>query len=138
MSLQSVLRVRHVALICACLTAATAPAAAEQPQNPSGSFSYRDVYLGDIILGYVPSGERIETTGDLRWTGSQLLLGVSPASAMVPLVVNVSALPAEQIETLHQRCAAARGRPGCTIKIRAQVGTVEDGRGLIAHAIELR
>lgn len=136
MSLQSVFRIRHVALICACMTITTAPTAAEQSQHSSETRSYRNVYLGDIIQGYIQSGERVETTGDLRWTGSQLLLGVSPASAMVPLVVNVSALPAEQIEALRQGCAATTGRPGCRINIRAQVGTVEDRRGLIAHAIE--
>jgi len=85
------------------------------------SGSYRSVSIGDITSRYVQEQQRVEAAGDLRSSGDKLLLNVNHISAMVPLVVDASALAPEVLRNIRMRCAAALGHPGCRQEFAAQL-----------------
>ena len=51
---------------------------------------YRKVYSGDIVPGYVPDGQLIETDGYLWVSATGVFLNIDPISARPPLFVDAS------------------------------------------------
>jgi len=90
-----------------------------------------------VVSGPATSGERVEVAGDLRSTGSELVLSVAYMSAMPPLRVETGALNSEESAKIHARCAGPFGRPACQAKVRGEVIVVEGRSRLLAHHIEL-
>jgi hypothetical protein len=109
--------------------------------EPLGSQSvvYRNVYSGDIMMGYVPLGTLVETRGHL-WYFRQagVFLNVNAASARYPLVIDVTAVSAEQRKSLPL-CLAPDGSwsGGCAALIRGKTGLINERRGIFADEIEI-
>jgi hypothetical protein len=100
--------------------------------------SYRSVTIGEITSERMPGQELVETSGDLRWSGNELLLNPNHISAVWPLLIELTALPPKELARIQTRCSALRGRPGCRAKIRGEVTLVRNRRSLIAHDIEVQ
>ena len=109
--------------------------------EPLGSQSvvYRNVYSGDIMMGYVPLGTLVETRGHL-WYFRQagVFLNVNAASARYPLLIDVTAVSAEQRKSLPL-CLAPDGSwsGGCAALIRGKTGLINERRGIFADEIEI-
>ena len=103
------------------------------------SGEYRLVYVGDIIMGYVPDGELIETSGHIWFRESGALLNVSAPSAHVPLRVDVSAVPVDQRTKWAACFASGQGfGGGCQAVVRGRTAVVEGRRGVFAREIEIQ
>lgn len=113
---------------------AKSPTEGAAAQSPS----YRSVTIGHITSGSALREERVETAGDLRWTGNELLLNVDHISAMWPLLIEMTALPPNELARIQAQCTVARGRPACRAKIRGEVSSIRNRRSLMAHEIELQ
>jgi hypothetical protein len=104
---------------------------------------YNSTSIGNIASGHVPAGEHVELEGDLRWSGTELWLSVAYMSAMVPLIVETTALAADQLAAIQARCAGPQYNPACWAKILGEVVKKENNRHglapheLVAHQIEL-
>lgn len=109
------------------------------PASRSAETRYQRVYSGDIIMGYVPAGQSIETSGYLWFSDAGVFLNVGRASAHVPLIVDVSRLPPAQRVQIQIACsAAAAGRSGgCDVTIRGHTATVGSRHAVLAEDIDL-
>ncbi|MGC1863956.1 MAG: hypothetical protein WA733_23270 [Methylocystis sp.] len=93
------------------------------------------------MMGYVPLGTLVETRGHL-WYFRQagVFLNVNAASARYPLVIDVTAVSAEQRKSLSV-CLAPDGSfwgGGCSALIRGKTGLINERRGIFAHEIEIQ
>jgi hypothetical protein len=100
--------------------------------------TYRSARLGDVMAGVFPPGERVETSGDLRWSGAALLLNVAYMSAVVPLVVDVERLAADRLAAIQKRCFAPTLQAACRATVRGEVARRDKRASLIAHEIDVQ
>ena len=79
--------------ICSIALSMQAPLSVAQPSE------YRKTHSGDIISGYVPEGEAVETSGYLWFSEMDAFLNVARPSARAPLLIDVG-LPPEKWSSL--------------------------------------
>jgi hypothetical protein len=95
--------------------------------------------VGNVIQGYVPEGTLVETEGYLAHQDGQAFLTPNLPSAMWPLLVDTSALPADLERQVRDTCASRQfGQGGCCAVLRGEVRTINDRRGLAARVAEVR
>jgi hypothetical protein len=100
---------------------------------------YKGVGSNDIILGYVPDGEWVETTGHAWQSPDGVFLNFNRASAMVPLRIDIANVAPDSIARLKAECSAPRQFDGgCNAVVRGQVTTVGGGKGIMAREIQIR
>ena len=89
---------------------------------------YRKVHSGDIVPGYVPDGQLIETDGYLWVSATGVFLNVDPISARPPLFVDASGVPLEMLAKIRAACTAERPSlsGGCRVVVRGRVGNRGD------------
>jgi hypothetical protein len=128
-------------LAFAIMTLATvlSPCPSSAQPSKSGDAAYRRVYSSDVIMGYVSPGQLIETSGHIWFRQTGVFLNVNAPSAHVPLLIDVSAVPAEK-RTSWAACAAPEQGlgGGCEAVIRGKTGLIAGRRGIFAHAIEIQ
>ena len=97
------------------------------------------MYSGDIIMGHMSPGQLIETSGHIWFRQTGVFLNVNQPSAHVPLLIDVSAVPAEK-RTNWAACAAPEQGlgGGCEAVIRGMTGLIDGRRGIFAHEIEIQ
>ena len=85
---------------------------------------YKKVYSGDILPGYVPEGQLVETDGYLWVTSTGVLLNVDPISARWPLFVDVAGVPPDMLAKVKAACTSERPSltAGCRAVVRGRVG----------------
>jgi len=123
------------ALAIMALAAAISPCPSSA--QPAGA-AYRKVYCGDIIQGYVPLGQSIETSGHIWYLPTGVFLLPNLISAQNPLVIDVSAMPAENRTRLLTCRASALYVGGCDTLIWGDTGLVDGRRGIFAHEIDIQ
>ena len=103
---------------------------------------YQKVYSGDILPGYVPVGQLIETDGYLWVASTGVFLNVDPISARPPLFVDVSGVPLDMLAKVRTACTAERPSlsGGCRAVVRGRVGNRGDRNrpGIFATFIALQ
>ena len=103
---------------------------------------YQKVYSGDILPGYVPDGQLIETDGYLWVASTGVFLNVDPISARPPLFVDVSGVPLDMLAKVRTACTAERPSlsVGCRAVVRGRVGNRCDRNrpGIFATFIALQ
>ena len=103
---------------------------------------YQKVYSGDILPGYVPVGQLIETDGYLWVASTGVFLNVDPISARPPLFVDVSGVPLDMLAKVRTACTAERPSlsGGCRAVVRGRVGNRGDCNrpGIFATYIALQ
>ena len=100
---------------------------------------YRNVNVGEIIMGYVPDGTLVRTGGHVWFREAEVLLNVNVPSAHVPLRVDVSGVPVGR-RTEWAACLAP-GQDlggGCGAVVRGRTGMVDGRRGIFAQGIEIQ
>jgi hypothetical protein len=129
---------RRLALCAALsLAASVAPTELGEPLRAQ-TLAYRSARLGDVMAGVFPPGERVETSGDLRWSGAALLLNVAYMSAVVPLAVDAGRLRAGQLAAIQKRCFAPTLQAACRATVRGEVAKRDKRASLIAHEIDVQ
>jgi hypothetical protein len=102
---------------------------------------YKKVYSGDILPGYVPEGQLIETEGYLWVSSNGVFFNVAALSARWPLIIDVTEVPADMLAKVKSGCASERPSftSGCQAVVRGRVGKIRDGggdrRGIFATSI---
>lgn len=98
---------------------------------------YRPTFCGDIIMGYVPLGERVETEGWLWSFKDEIFLKPNQPSAMAPLTIDVGTLSAETVARIKAECTAnyIATSAGCPAIVRGRHVLVVGKRGLLADEI---
>jgi hypothetical protein len=100
---------------------------------------YQRVGSNDIILGYVPDGEWVETAGHAWQSPDGVFLSVNRASAMVPLRIDTANLASDNVGRLKAECSAPRQFDGgCDVIVRGQVKRVGSERSVVAREIQIR
>jgi hypothetical protein len=101
---------------------------------------YRPTFCGDIIKGYVPLGERVETEGLLWSFKDEIFLKPNQPSAMAPLTIDVDTLSAETVARIKANCAAncIGTSAGCPVIVRGTHVLAVGRRGLLAEEIRFQ
>jgi hypothetical protein len=111
-----------------------AAGAAPQAQQPT----YERFSSGEIIQGYVPDGEWVETSGHFWISPSGIFLNFNLPSAMAPLLIDVANVAPDSVSQLRAECSASRQFDGgCPAVVRGQVGLVGNRKGIMAREIEI-
>ncbi len=114
------------------LSLATGPAL--QAQEPA----YKRISSNEIIQGYVPDGEWVETSGHLWVSPHGVFLNFNRPSAMVPLRIDVTNVAPDSASRLKAECSAPRQFDGgCNALVRGRVGAVGDRKGIVAREIQV-
>ena len=123
----------------ALAAATTSLLASFAPSAASAETIYRRVHAGDIIMGYVPAGEPIETSGYFWFSDGAAFLNVARPSAHVPLMVDVTRLPPQKKAKAQSACASTTGLNGggCQLTIRGVTAMVSGRRAVLASDIDL-
>jgi hypothetical protein len=99
---------------------------------------HKDVGSNDIILGYVPDGEWVETTGHAWQSPDGVFLNVNRPSAMVPLRIDIANVAPDSVARFKAECSAPRQfEGGCDAVVRGQVTTVRGGKGILARELHI-
>jgi hypothetical protein len=102
---------------------------------------HKKVYSGDILPGYVPEGQLIETEGFLWVSSRGVQLNVDPVSARAPLIVDVAGVPPDMLAKVKATCATEQPSltSGCRAVVRGRVGKIRlndyDRRAIFATFI---
>jgi len=105
---------------------------------------HKKVNARDILPGYVPDGQLIETQGYLWVSATGVFFNVNAVSAMAPLVIDVTEVPADILAKVKSDCASEQPRltGGCQAVVRGRVGKMRlgdyDRRGIFATWIAPR
>jgi hypothetical protein len=100
--------------------------------------AYKQVSSGEIIQGYVPDGEWVETNGHFWLSPGGIFLNFNLPSAMVPLRIDVANVSPDSVSRLKAECSAPRQFDGgCNAVVRGQVGMVGNRKGIMAREIEI-
>jgi hypothetical protein len=84
---------------------------------------YKPTFCGDIIMGYVPLGQRLETEGWLWSFEDEIFLKPNQPSAMPPLAIDVGSLSGETVARIKADCTAnyIGTSAGCPATVRGRV-----------------
>jgi hypothetical protein len=106
----------------------------------AGAAEYRPIFCGDIIMGYVPLGERLETEGWLWSFEDKIFLKPNQPSAMAPLTIDVGKLSGETVARIKVDCTAndIGTSAGCAAVVRGRYVLVVGKRGLVAEEIRFQ
>jgi hypothetical protein len=102
---------------------------------------YKKVYSGDILPGYVPDGQLIETEGFLWVSSRGVQFNVDPVSARAPLIVDVAGVPPDMLAKVKAACTTERPSltSGCRTVVRGRVSKIRidayDRRAIFATFI---
>ena len=101
---------------------------------------YRPTFCGDIIMGYVPLGERVETEGWLWSFKDEIFLKPNQPSAMAPLTIDMGTLSAETVARIKANCTAnyIGTSAGCPAIVRGTHVLAVGRRGLLAEEIRFQ
>ena len=90
---------------------------------------YKKVYSGDILPGYVPDGQLIETEGYLWVSPTGVFLNVAPMSARPELFVDVDGVPLDMFAKVRMACTSEGPSltGGCRVLVRGRVGNPRVG-----------
>ena len=100
---------------------------------------HKKVGSNDIILGYVPEGEWVETTGHAWHSASGVFLNFNRPSASVPLRIDIANVAPDSVARFKAECSAPRQFDGgCDAIVRGQVTKVGGEKGIAAREIQIR
>jgi len=105
-----------------------------QAQEPA----YEPVSSNEIILGYVPDGRWVETSGHLWHSRDGVVLNFNRPSAMVPIRIDIANVAADSLGRLQAECSAQRQFDGgCNAIVRGQTAKVDNRTGIVAREIHI-
>jgi hypothetical protein len=100
---------------------------------------YKRTGSNEIIQGYVPDGEWVETTGHAWQSPHGVFLNFNLPSAMVPLRIDIANVAPDSVARLKAECSAPRQFDGgCDAVVRGQVTTIGGRKGIVAREIQIR
>jgi len=99
---------------------------------------YRPVNSSDLLGGYIPNGEWIETAGHAWFSDKGVFFNVNQPSAHVPIRVYVANVDPENSRRLKSVCGSPNQfSGGCRVTIRGQTGMLGDRQGLLARDVQV-
>lgn len=100
---------------------------------------YRPVDSADLLGGYIPNGEWVETAGHAWFSDKGIFFNFNQPSARVPIRVDVANVDPENIRRLKSECGSPdQFSGGCRVRIRGQTGMLGDHRqGILARDVEV-
>ncbi len=124
-------RVLSAPMIILALVAGSASQAPAQVYMEAGS--------NNIIQGYVPDGEWVETTGYAWQSPAGVFLNFNRLSAMAPLRIDIANVAPDSVARFKAECSTPRQFDGgCEAVIRGQVTTEGGRKGIAAREIQIR
>ena len=101
--------------------------------------TYRPVNSADLLGGYIPNGEWIETTGHVWFSDKGVFFNLNPTSARVSMLVDVANVDPGNIRRLKSTCGSPdQFSGGCQVTIRGQVGRLDtQHQGIRARDIQV-
>jgi hypothetical protein len=87
---------------------------------------HKKVYSGDILAGYVPVGQLIESEGYLWVSSTDVLFNAAVMSAQAPLIIDVAGVPPDMLAKVKAACTTERPSvtAGCQAVVRGRVGKI--------------
>ena len=100
---------------------------------------YRPIESADLLGGYIPNGESVETTGHAWFSDKGIFFNFNRPSARVPMGIDVANVDPENIRRLQPECGSPdQFRGGCWVRIRGQTGMLGDHRqGILARDVQV-
>jgi hypothetical protein len=99
---------------------------------------YRPVNSAELLGGYIPDGEWIETSGHVWFTDAGIFFNFNRVSARYPMRVDIGHADPIEVHRLRSECSSpGQFEGGCWMVIRGQTGKVGDRRGIFAREMRI-